>query len=86
MSKEKRPTWFKMFLNQKALIDSVPDEIVGRALKAAFAYFAGEDMPQLDPLAYAVFATIKPYIDESFEDYRKSVENGKAGSAARWNK
>lgn len=35
----KRPTWFKCFLSSKATIDSIPDEAVGKGLKAAFAYF-----------------------------------------------
>lgn len=68
-----------MFLHQKALIDSVPDEIAGRALKAVFAYFDNGELIDLDPLSFAVFASIKPYIDESFDDYARDVENGKKG-------
>lgn len=65
--KATRPAWFKMFLHQKALIDSVPDETAGKALKAVFRYFdTGEDS-ELDPLAFAVFVAIKPYFDESNE-------------------
>ena len=30
-----RPSWFKLFLHHKSLIDAVPDEVAGRALKAA---------------------------------------------------
>ena len=67
-----RPSWFKMFLHQKALIDSVPDETAGKALKAVFLYFdTGELVTDLDSLSFAVFAAIKPYIDESYEDFRK---------------
>lgn len=88
MAKEKgRPAWFKMFRNQKALVDSVPDETAGRALKAIFKYFDDEELPiDLDPLAFAVFSAVKPYVDESFNDYRNAVENGKAGAGKRWNK
>ena len=75
-----RPSWFKMFLHQKALIDSVPDEIAGKALKAVFLYFdTGAVVTDIDPLAFAVFAAIKPYVDESYEDYTRNVENGKKG-------
>lgn len=77
--KNNRPAWFKMFLHQKALIDSVPNESAGLALKAVFAYFDTGELPELDPLSFAVFASIKPYIDESFEDYARDVENGKKG-------
>lgn len=85
MSKVKkgRPAWFKMFLHQKALIDSVADEVAGQALKAVFQYFDSGEVPELGPLAFAVFASIKPYIDESFEDYERSVVTGRQGGLAK---
>lgn len=88
MSKKnvKRPSWFKMFLHQKALIDSVPDETAGKALKAVFLYFDSGEVQELDPLTFAVFASIKPYIDESIDDYTDSVESGRAGAKKRWQK
>ena len=83
--KQKRPTWFKLFHHHRALFDSVPDEVAGKAIKAAFAYFDDGECPRdLEPIAFAVFSTIKPYIDESVEDYQKAVENGKNGADARW--
>ena len=84
--REKRATWFKMFLNQKALIDSVPDDVAGQALKACFAYFENGEMKEMEPLTFAVFSAIKPYIDESLEDYRRSVERGREGAETRWGK
>ena len=33
--KNGRPAWFKMFLNQKAIIDAASNETAGKALKAA---------------------------------------------------
>lgn len=86
MAKDERAKWFKMFLHQKALIDSVPDETAGKALKAAFRYFDSKEMDDLDPLTFAVFSVIKPYIDESFSDYEKSVETGRSGAIKRWSK
>lgn len=66
MSKDKRPSWFKMFLHQGPIINAVPDEVAGKALKAAFRYFNNGQEPELDPLSMAVYAAIKPYIDEAF--------------------
>lgn len=83
--KEKRATWFKCFLSTKATIDAVPDENVGRGLKAAFAYFENKTEPDLDALSNVVFCAMRPYIDEAFADYDASVEAGKIGSANRWN-
>lgn len=76
---EKRPSWFKLFLHQKALIESVPDDVVGKALKAAFRYFDTREESELEPLPMAVFCTIKPYIDEAFADYDRDVKNGHKG-------
>ena len=86
MSKDKRPAWFKMFLHQGPLIMAVPDDAAGKALKAAFQYFDDGKEPELDPLSMAVYAAIKPYIDEAFGDYERSSRAGKAGNAKRWGK
>ena len=80
MSKgEKRPSWFKLFLHQKPIIDSVPDEVVGQAIKAAFHYFATKEELQLDVLPMVVYSSFKPYIEESYADYERDVRNGHKG-------
>lgn len=84
--KQGRPSWFKLFLHHKSLIDAVPDEVAGRALKAALQYFDTGEAPELDSLTGAVFAAVKPHIDEAFEDFRRSVDTGRAGGQKRWGK
>lgn len=85
MAKKKdRPSWFKMFIHQKALIDSVPDETVGKALKAVFAYFEDGEIPNIDPLAFAVFSAIKPYVDESFADFEQTRKKNSENVKKRW--
>lgn len=80
MSKgEKRPSWFKLFLHQKPIIDSVSDDVVGKAVKAAFHYFATKEELQLDMLPMVVYSSFKPYIEESFTDYERDVRNGHKG-------
>ena len=81
-----RPSWFKLFLHHKSLIEAVPDEVAGRALKAALRYFDTGEVVELDSLAGAVFAALKPHIDEAFEDFRRSVDTGRAGGQKRWSK
>lgn len=83
-NKLKRPTWFKLWLNQKPLIDAVPDESVGKAIKAAYQYFDTGEVLDLDPLSGAVFAVLKSQVDKAIEDYKDSVEFGKAGALERW--
>ena len=86
MAKKKngRASWFKVFLHQKSLIDAVSDEAAGQALKAALQYFDNKTILELPPLAGAVFATLKEHIDESFDDYQKSVDAGQSGGNKRW--
>jgi uncharacterized phage protein (TIGR02220 family) len=84
--KPKRPSWFKLWLNQKPLIDAVPDDVAGRALKAAYHYFDTREVPELDSLAGAVFAVLKSQIDEAISNYNVSVEAGTAGANKRWGK
>lgn len=80
-----RPSWFKFFLSIKPLLDAVPDESAGKAIKAALAYFEdrSHEVSGLDPLALALFTSLKPYIDDSYEDYSRDVENGKKGGRPR---
>ena len=86
IKKSGRASWFKVFLHQKALIDAVPDENAGAALKAAFSYFdTGEAPESLDPLTLAVFASLKPYIDEAFSDYQATSEKNRQNIQKRWN-
>lgn len=86
MAKEKRATWWKMFYHQRAAIESVSDEDAGRGLKAAFRYFDGEPISpeELTQAAFLVFCVMRPYIDESKQDYAAAVESGKRGGEKRW--
>ncbi len=86
MPKPKRATWWKMFRHQRPVIENVSDEDAGQGLKAAFRYFDGEQIEpeKLSQTALLVFTVMRPYIDESMNDYAQSVENGKAGAKQRW--
>lgn len=82
---EGRAVWFRMYRNIHNLVDAVPDESAGAALKAVFAYFDTGQLPEnLDTLGYALFQTIKPAVDESNEDYEKAVERASKASRKRW--
>ena len=85
MSKANRATWWKMFCHQRAAINSVSDIEVGQGLKAAYAYFDGEDPGDLSPGAFTVFCVMRPYMDEAQADYEKFVADGRKGAEKRWN-
>ena len=83
--KESRAAWFPMFRNIRNVVDAVPDENAGAALKAVFAYFDTGELPHnMDPLGYALFLIIKPAVDESIEDYAKAVGRGRRAVIKRW--
>ena len=83
--KQEGAVWFRMFRNIRNVVDAVPDESAGAALKAVFAYFDTGELPtNLDALGYALFLTIKPAVDESNEDYEKAVAAGRRGSQKHW--
>ena len=86
MAKQKRATWWKMLYFQRATIESISSQDVGDGLKAAFRYFDGEEisMDNLTPQAFTSFCVMKPYIDESMQNYKDAVENGRSGAAKRW--
>lgn len=88
MPKPKRATWWKMLYHQRAAIESIPDDEVGKGLKAAFRYFDGDDISAdtLTPQAFTVFCVMRPYIDESIHNYKESVANGLKGATGRWSK
>ena len=71
MPKPKRATWWKMFSHQRAVIESVSNEDAGMGLKAAFRYFDGEPVQpdDLSQAAFTIFCVMRPYIDESMQDY-----------------
>ena len=79
MAKEKRASWFKLFLNQKPMMDAVDDATLGRAIKAAMAYFETGEIIELEPLENVVFQTMKVHADEAVEDYERDIANGKKG-------
>lgn len=81
---EKRPVWFKLFLHQKTIIDAVPDEAAGKAIKAAMAYFSlGVAEPPVDPLAAVVFASLMDNVDQAVQDYLRDTQNGAKGGRPR---
>ena len=77
MAKEKKAAWFRMCLHQRSLMEAVPDETLGRAMKAVMLYFDEGETKDLQPLENAVFQALKPWVDMATEDYKQSIENGK---------
>lgn len=83
-NKTGRPSWFKLFLHHKSLIEAVPDEVAGKAIKAALRYFDTGEVAELDSLAGAVFAALKPDVDSAFADFQATSEKNRQNIQKRW--
>ena len=81
-----RPSWFKVFLHQKAAIDEMPDEIVGRAFKAALQYFETGDIPDIELAARGVFAPMRESVNEAFADFERTSNKNRENVQKRWEK
>ena len=78
-ARDKRPSWFKLFLHTKPVIDAVSDEDAGRALKAALHYFDTGITVEPDGSAKIAYALLKQAVDEANADYARNIENGRKG-------
>lgn len=83
-NKTGRPSWFKLFLHHKSLIEAVPDEVAGKSIKAALRYFDTGEVAVLDSLAGAVFAALKPDVDSAFADFQATSEKNRQNIQKRW--
>lgn len=60
-------------------INNLPDETQLELYTAICKYSLYDELPQLSPVAKAMFTLIKPNIDNATARYKASVENGKRG-------
>ena len=84
--KSGRPFWFKIDMSIKPLLDAVPDENAGRAIKAALEYFETRQSVfpnDDDPLTLAPFIAMKTAVDDAYSEYEQRIENGKKGGRPR---
>lgn len=84
--RERRPAWFKMYRHQGAMIDSVPDEVLGKVVKDVFRYFETGEIPEQSYLERVVFSAMKMGVDESNEDFLAHREKNAQNAKRRWEK
>lgn len=85
---KKKLLWYKNY-GQPGL-NIATDEQIGAAYRAIQKYFdsGGEDNSAgillTDPVARMLYETMKAGVDESLEEYRQRVADGRKGSRTRW--
>lgn len=80
MSKEKHPIWFKMKLERRELIRTLPPETAVSVLLACLDYLeTGEKPGNLSQTESVAFAAFMPDMEEAWSKYLQRVNNGKKG-------
>lgn len=84
MSKEKRPAYFRFFLEACDMISLLDEESAGRVIHAVSDYFAENVEPDgLSKNERTVFNRIRRDVDKSFSDYEAAVTYGRQGANKR---
>ena len=83
MPKGKKPAWFKMYAHNCSLMLALPDEVVGKSMKAAMLYFTTGIEQELNMRDVPIYAALKPFIDDAISQYQQNVENGKKSASKR---
>ena len=73
--------WFKFFGGHyQPFVQMASREVAGDVFKAVCAYVCEDEVLELtDPLAKALFASIKKDVDDSYASYVKQVHGGQKG-------
>lgn len=78
--KEKHPTWFKMKIERRQLIDQLPPKTAKKILLACFDYLETNNMPaNLNMTESIAFSAIFPDLEEAWKKYEQRI-NAKAKS------
>ena len=65
---------FVFYSNWAAMIDELPDDMVGQLLKMICRYEFSGEVVESDPIVSAIFKGIKPSLDMNTEKYQKKVD------------
>lgn len=85
MSTEKKQG-FMLFVDQKAAIDCLDDEVAGKLFKAIYSYAAdGAEPASDDGLFTALFRMIQSQIDRSSAAYAHKCKQNSSNAQRRWN-
>lgn len=84
-AKSTGPQWFKLPISVLATFLILPDEAVGKGLKAAMNHFStGQPPGDMEILAQVVYTALLPYMEEANRSYEKTVAAALKGAQARW--
>lgn len=72
------PDGFILFAQSMRVIEVLPDEAAGRAIKAACAYFAsGKEMPKEQSMEYLAYSVLKVDVDVALDRFRETCDRNR---------
>ena len=72
--REKHPTWFKMKIDRRRLIEDLPPEIAVNVLLACWDYLETMEDPQgLSPMEKIAFSAFFPDMEEAWARYEQRI-------------
>ena len=86
MPKKRKLTWFRMYIQHKSILETLSSQSVGNALKIALEDFdkGGEDFDPSSSISdketLIAFAAFRQGIDDSLNEYKARIEDGKRGA------
>ena len=82
----KQPPYFKVYEEEAKLLQSVPDELAGRLIKAACTFHLNGEVTEFDDaLEQATFNTFLEKIARGHAEYIKTCEQNREKAKKRWN-
>ena len=76
---------FVFYSNWAAMVEGLPDDMVGQLLKMICRYEFNGEVIEADPIVSAIFQGIKPSLDMNTEKYQKKVDRMKELNERRRN-
>ena len=74
---------FSVFKDYLEYMAGMPDEDIGRAMRAVWLYENGQEIPELSGMAWMLFTTIRRDLDRASHISNKNRENGRKRNLAK---
>lgn len=73
-----RPDGFVLYAHSLKVLQVLPDEAAGRAIKAVCAYFSdGQEMAENQSMEYLAYSVLKLDVDAALDRFRESCERNR---------
>ena len=73
-----RPDGFVLYAHSLRVLQVLPDEAAGKAIKAACAYFlSGQEMPEDSSMEYLAYSVLRLDVDAALDRFRETCDRNR---------